>query len=295
MRLEGVHVATVTPFDPFGKVCEESLKKHLTRLADAGVNGFVPCGTTGEAPTLEPSERRRVIDITREVAVSRGLTVVAGCGSNNTSSVLELAREASNAGCNGILVVTPYYNKPTQDGLKAHFTRIADESRLPVYLYNVPGRTGVSLSVDLVAKLFEHENIHGIKEASGQYAQWMGIAAKADIRRKSLLAGDDDAFAAILSLGGCGIISATANVAPELFVNLFSAAREGRWREAYDDQKRLYPLIQAMFTETNPAPAKCALRLMGIMEDEVRLPLVTCTARTQAMIQNALSEVGLTP
>jgi 4-hydroxy-tetrahydrodipicolinate synthase len=269
----------------------------LEFLASHGVDGFVPCGTTGESTALSPEERRAVIALTREVAKSRGLKTIAGCGGNATASVLALIQEAEELGCDAALVVTPYYNKPTQAGLLAHYRYLADHSRLPILLYNVPSRTGVSLAVETTAKLLEHPGIVGIKEASGQYGQWLAIAHQLDTR-KSLLAGDDDAFACVLALGGSGTISAAANLVPGLFVAMYRHAAKGELGAAFQIQKKLFPLIKALFAETNPAPLKFALHHLtqaparsgssGVLENVLRLPLTPIGQATELLLLEAM-------
>lgn len=293
MKFEGIFVATTTPFTAQGALDKDALKRHLVYLADAGVHGFVPCGTTGEASVLSATEREEVLRLTLEVARQRGLKAIAGCGGNATAGVLESVKAAKVMGFDGALVVTPYYNKPTQRGLKAHFEHIANESRFPIVLYNVPGRTSVNLAPETAAELFANPHIVAIKEASGMHGQWMELSAKMDTAAKALLAGDDDAFATILALGGSGIISASANVAPQAFVALYNAAKAGRWGEAFATQKRLLPLIKAMFAETSPAPAKAALELLGRGTSRLRLPLVGVTEATLTQVKTALRAMEL--
>lgn len=293
MRIEGVYVAIVTPFDARNEIDRAALKRHLEWLAAMGVDGFVPCGTTGESAVLSREERRTVIELTVEVAKAHGKKVIAGCGGNNTASVLELIREAKTLECEAVLVVTPYYNKPTPRGLEAHYTHLAKESGFPIIMYNVPGRTAVSLPVETIMKLFELENIIGIKEASGQYATWLQLSQAMDTQAKSLLAGDDDSFAPIQALGGCGIISASANVAPAAFVKLSRLMSEGKWLDAFRLQKKLYPLVRAMFLETSPAPAKQALAMMGKMSARLRLPLVEVGSNTSEVIGSVLKSLEL--
>lgn len=293
MRFEGVFVATTTPFTNDGALDTDALKEHLLFLAEAGVHGLVPCGTTGEAGVLSRKEREEVFALTLEVAKTKGLKVIAGCGGNATAAVLELVKEAKTLGCDAALVVTPYYNKPTQRGLIAHFEHIANESDFPIVLYNVPGRTSVNLSPETALALFKHPKIVGIKEASGQYGQWLSLASTMEVNQKALLAGDDDAFAVILALGGSGIISASANVAPKAFVQLYQYAKDGKWEEAFLLQKKLLPLVKAMFAETSPAPAKAALELLGRGTSQLRLPLVPVTPPTLLQIKAALHGLEL--
>lgn len=289
MRVEGVFPAITTPFSASGGVDVSGLKKHLEWLADAGIHGFVPVGTTGEASVLEREERNQVISTALEVAKARGLKTIVGCGGNNTVAVSQLITEAAEMGGDAALVVTPYYNKPTQRGLLAHYKYLADRAEIPIVLYNVPGRTSVSLAVETTLELFQHPKVVGIKEASGQYANWLALSRG----EKPLLAGDDDAFAAILSLGGTGIISASANVAPHQFVQIYEHAQSGSWAEAFAVQKRLLPLIQALFRETSPSPAKWALNALGFFEPTVRLPLVEITPATAEALSKAMRDLEL--
>lgn len=294
MVFKGVFVATVTPFNSTASDVDfTAYQEHLKILSDCGVHGFVPCGTTGEGPCLTDGERKKLIRLSVDTARERNLKVIAGCGSNSTSNVLRMILEAKDEGADGALVVTPYYNKPTQEGLIAHYEYLASKSPLPIVLYHVPGRTNVTFQLSTLKRLFQHPNIVGIKEASGNHGYWMGMTQTFDWKQKSVLAGDDDAFALIQQLGGRGIISATANVAPKEFVELFKLTESGNWIEAFTLQKKLLPLVQAMFLETNPSPAKSALSLLGRMEKTVRLPLVSVSSNSEEMISESLKKSGL--
>lgn len=293
MLFKGVFVATVSPFESrTGDVDFTAYEAHLKTLSDSGVHGFVPCGTTGEGPCLSDFERKKLISISVDIARNRGLRVVAGCGSNSTSAALKMILEAKAQGADGALVVTPYYNKPTQEGLIAHYEFLAEKSPLPIVLYHVPGRTNVTFQLSTLKRLFQHPNIVGIKEASGNHGFWMGMTEVFDWKKKFVLAGDDDAFALIQRLGGQGIISATANVAPKEFVKIFEQSEAGNSGLAFEVQKRLLPLVQAMFAETNPSPVKEALKLLGRMENTVRLPLVPVSAKTKEWIEQSLKSLG---
>jgi 4-hydroxy-tetrahydrodipicolinate synthase len=293
LKWKGVYPAVVTFFDERGELALDSLEAHLENLALAGVHGFVPCGTTGESATLTATERAKVIAISVKVAKKHGLKVIAGCGSNNTAAVKPLLDEAAELGADAALVVTPYYNKPTQAGLIAHYRALADHSRIPIILYNVPGRTSVSIAPETVAQLFQHPNICGIKEASGQYGNWLALASQLNLKEKCLLAGDDDAFAPIQALGGVGIISASANVAPREFVKLYTLMESGKWPEAFQLQAKLLPLVKSLFQETSPAPAKEALSMMSAFPKSLRLPLVPVGSATAEAVRKALKELGL--
>jgi len=288
---EGVYVATVTPFTKNFEVDFEAYEGHNEFLLQSGVHGLVPCGTTGEGPTLNREERNKIIASAVKAAKTHSKKVIAGCGSNNTSIALQMIEEAAKSGAHAALVVTPYYNKPTQSGLIAHYKFLAEKSPLPIILYNVPGRTNVNISPETAYEIFQHPKIVGIKEASGNHAQWVALANKINLSEKSLLAGDDDAFATVFALGGVGIISATANVVPKKFVKLYELLKAGRAAEAFLLQTKLVPLIQTMFMETNPTPAKYALYAMKCMQNVVRLPLVPVSRDTEEKITAALKEL----
>lgn len=289
LSLKGVFVASVTPFNENGSVNYPAFETHLRELVAAGVHGFVPCGTTGEGATLNTEEWRELVRLSVAIAREKNLKVVAGCGGNDSRKVAELMLQAADLGADAALVVTPYYNKPTARGLLAHYEFLTRQSELPIVLYNVPGRTNVSLSVDTVAELFQNPQIIGIKEASGQYGQWLALANRLNLREKFLLAGDDDAFAIVQAMGGCGIISAAANVLPTAFVKLWQLMERGEWTAAFQLQVKLFPLVKSLFLETNPAPAKFALSTMKRVENFVRLPLVPVTADTEQSIRASLS------
>ncbi len=284
MKLTGVYVATVSPFTASGDLDLSAFQRHLQFLIDSGVHGLVPCGTTGESPTLSLTERAQLISTSVEMARGRGIEVIAGCGGNDTSAVLARILEAESLGCDATLVVTPYYNRPTQAGVLAHYLHLADRCNKPIILYHVPGRTCVPIALETVSTLFKHPRIAGIKEASGQYAYWLGLAAVARETGKVLLAGDDDGYAFVEALGGQGIISATANSIPRAFVALHELMNHGKWEQAFELQVRLAPYIKACFAETNPAPLKYALHRMGRMENTLRLPLVPVSEVTEALL-----------
>lgn len=294
MRPSGVWVATPTFFDDSGALSLGALEAHFERLAAAGVHGLVPCGTTGETPTLDSSEWRDVVALAVRVARRKGMGVMAGCGGNDTRGALERVKEAKGLGCDSALVVCPYYNKPTAAGLEAHFTKIATEGGLPIVLYNIPGRTGVNLTPDSTARLFSLDQVVGIKESTGNLSQWIEIAEKVDLARKALLAGDDNAVATVMALGGSGVVSVGANVDPSRFVQLVEHARDGRFAEAFALQIRLNPLIRSLFLETNPAPVKHALSRRFGTPGALRLPLVPVTAPTASAIDSCLGKMELT-
>jgi len=293
MELKGVLVANPTFFNADLSLDLGALKDHVQSLIQAGVHGLVPCGTTGESPVLTSQERHEVIRTCVEWARPKGLKVIAGCGSYSTQTVVDLIHHSTDLGADAALVVTPYYNKPTQSGLLAHYQHIADRAKIPIVLYHVPGRTGVSFTVDTVEKLWQHPRIIGIKEASGNYAFWLSLAQGLDLKKKSLLAGDDDAFATIMALGGAGIISATANVYPSAFVKIYDLACQGKLKEAFQEQLKIVGLIRAMFLESNPAPVKMALSLIRQSSSQLRLPLVEVSQETRLVIETQLRQLEL--
>lgn len=295
MKFNGVFVATVSPFSESGSLDLEGLQGHLEFLIEHGVHGLVPCGTTGESPTLTPEERRKTIALHRKIAEQHGLPTIAGCGGNSTVAVLELVEEAKDLGCDAALVVSPYYNKPTVEGLKAHFNYIAEKSAFPIVLYNIPGRAGVNIPAATIATLFENPHIVGVKEATGNFAQWLSIAQHADLSNRSLMAGDDNALSTIMALGGSGIISASANLLPEHFVSIYERASEGNLEEAFNMQVKLNGMIESLFRETNPAPVKYGLQLRRGMASHLRLPLVNVSSDTQNEIANNLKCLELLP
>ena len=281
---KGSIVAIVTPFKEDGSIDFNSLEELVEWHVAAGTNGILPCGTTGESPTLSHEEHDQVIDAVIEAAGKR-VPVLAGAGSNSTAEALRLVKHAEDAGADGALVITPYYNKPTQAGLIAHFEKIASETKLPIIIYNVPGRTGVSIAPDTVAELAAIDNIVGIKEASGSLDQASSILTKCDI---DLLSGDDSLTLPLMSVGGCGVISVVANVAPERMVALTRAMLEGDLPAAEKLHRELYPLCKAMFIETNPLPVKTALAMMGKIREKFRLPLVPMSAANREILSKAL-------
>lgn len=295
MIFQGVWVATTTFFDNAGSLDLASFERHCSWLLDSGVEGLVPCGTTGEGSTLTSKERQALIETAAGLASTRKKGIIAGCGGNNTESVLKLILEANDLGAKAALVVTPYYNRPTQEGLLAHYRFLADKSPIPIVLYNVPSRTGVNLLPETVSKLWQHPNIQALKEATGLYGQWLSLLASQLPDGKAILAGDDDAFATLSSLGASGIISASANVVPSYFVKLDSLLRAKQFTEAFTLQKKLYPLIKALFLETNPAPIKYALEQMGRGLNRLRLPLVPVQKETELRVREQLVNLELVP
>jgi len=287
---KGSIVAIITPFKE-GKVDEEAYRELIEFQIENGTSAIVPCGTTGESATLSIEEHGRVIDLAVE-AVNKRVPVIAGTGGNSTSEAIELTRHAKKAGADATLQVTPYYNKPSQEGLFRHFSAIADAVSLPQVLYNVPGRTGVNLLPETVARLAERPEIVAIKEASanlGQMAEIVRIAGE----NLTLISGDDNLTLPILSIGGKGVISVVANIVPRDNADLLTAWEEGNIDKAKALYLKLLPLCQAMFYETNPVPVKTSLALMGKIQDELRLPLAPMATANLEKLKNALRDYGV--
>ncbi len=285
----GAFTALVTPFRE-GRVDEAAFAALIERQIAAGVHGLVPVGTTGETATLNHDEHRRVTELCLSTAAGR-VPVIAGCGSNCTAEAVELVRHAKAAGAQAALVVTPYYNRPSQEGLYAHFAAIDASCDLPLILYNVPSRTAVDLANDTVARLARLPNVAGIKDATGDLA-------RASLMRLQtpegfvLLSGDDGTALGYVAHGGHGVISVTSNVAPALCARQMEAARAGRAAEALALQDRLIGLHRALFLDASPAPTKHALATLGLCTDEVRLPLTPCAEPARAAVAEALTAAG---
>ena len=287
---KGSIVAIVTPFKD-GKVDEESYRQLIEFQIENGTSAIVPCGTTGESATLNVEEHARVIDIAVE-AVNKRVPVIAGSGGNSTSEAIELSEHAKKVGADATLQVTPYYNKPTQEGLYQHFKAIAKGVPLPQVLYNVPSRTSVNMLPETVARLSELPEVVAIKEASGNLGQMADIVRLAG-DNITLLSGDDNLTLPVLSIGGAGVVSVAANIVPRDTADLIKAWEEGRPDEARGLFYKLLPLCQAMFFETNPIPVKTSLSLMGKIQDEMRLPLYPMAPANLEKLKNALSDYGL--
>ncbi|MEE9417871.1 MAG: 4-hydroxy-tetrahydrodipicolinate synthase [Desulfatiglandaceae bacterium] len=287
---KGSIVAMVTPFKG-GMVDEECYREHIEFLIEGGSSAIVPCGTTGESATLSMEEHSRVIDIAVE-AVNKRVPVIAGTGGNSTHEAIELTKHAKNAGADATLQVTPYYNKPTQEGLYQHFKAIAEAAPLPQVLYNVPGRTSVNMLPETVARLAELPEVVAIKEASGDLVQMAEIVRLVG-DKVTLLSGDDNVILPVLGIGGKGVISVVANIVPRDTADVIEAWEDGNFDRAKELFYRLFPLCQAMFYETNPIPVKTSLALMGKISEEMRLPLVPMSSANRERLQKALKEYGL--
>jgi len=287
---QGAIVATVTPFRN-GKLDVAALKKLVKHQIESGTDGIVPCGTTGESATLSFDEHERVIDTVIQAAGGK-VPVIAGTGSNNTREAVRLTRYAKKAGANGALVITPYYNKPTQEGLYRHFREVAESADIPLVLYNVPGRTGVNMAASTVARLAELPNVAGVKEASGNLNQVCDIL-RATPRNFCVLSGDDFLFFPMMALGAKGVISVASNVAPREMAELYDSYVIGELSRAREIHYRLWPLFHACFLETNPIPAKTALAMMGRIREEFRLPLCPMSDPNRKALQKVLSDLRL--
>jgi len=287
---KGSITALITPLKD-GKVDARAFQKLVEWQIDQGSHGLVPCGTTGESPTLTHDEHRRVVELCIEAAAGR-VPIIAGTGSNSTAEAVELTRHAKSAGADGVLVVTPYYNKPTQEGLYLHFKAINDCADVPIIIYNIPGRSVIDMSVETMARLFKLKNIVGLKDATANMA-------RASQQRAALgtdfiqLSGEDATALGFMAHGGQGCISVTANVAPALCAEFQLACLAGNFKLALQLQDRLMPLHDALFVESNPGPVKYAASKLGLCSGETRLPLAPLASGSRKKVDDALAAVGL--
>ncbi|HEV2765777.1 MAG TPA: 4-hydroxy-tetrahydrodipicolinate synthase [Pyrinomonadaceae bacterium] len=291
--LRGCATALVTPFGRDGSLDEGRVRALAERQIEGGVRVLVPCGTTGESVTMSEEENQTVIRLTVEAARGRA-RVIAGAGSNSTATAARNARAARDLGADAVLVVAPYYNKPTQGGLDAHFRAVAEAVEgLPVVLYNVPGRTSSNIAAGTVLRLArEVENVVAVKEASGNFSQVMEILRERPEGFR-VLSGDDATTLPFVALGADGLVSVASNEAPTLMSRMVEAALAGAWDEARELHYRLLPLMEANFVETSPAPVKAAMALLGLLEENLRLPLVPALASTRELMRKVLDELGL--
>ena len=286
----GVITALVTPFRN-GEVDYAAFERLVERQIAAGVHGVVPVGTTGETSTLTMDEHREVVRLCVEKAAGR-IKVIAGAGSNNTAETLELARHAKAVGADAVLVVAPYYNKPSQEGLYQHFKALNDQVQIPVLLYNVPGRTVVDMSNETIARLAKLPNIVGIKDATGQIERMSQL--RLDIAPGfAFISGDDPTFLGYMAHGGHGVISVTSNVAPDQMVALYNAISQGAYDTARQWQDKLIRLHKVLFADSSPSPTKYAMSRMGLCSDEVRLPITPCSAAVRPQVDAAMALAGL--
>lgn len=290
-KFTGCGTALVTPFRKDQSLDEETLRKLVRRQIDAGINFLVPCGTTGENPTMTRAEHLRVVGITIEEAKGK-VPVLAGAGGYNTAEVIELAKELQHLGADGLLSVTPYYNKPTQEGLYQHYKAIATAVPLPIVVYSVQGRTSVNVEPSTLKRLSEIENIVGVKEASGNVSQMAAILHRVP-ESFAVLSGDDALTIPLIALGGRGVISVVSNEIPAEFTKITQLALAGDFAAARAEQRRWFPLMEVNFCETNPGPVKAAMALMGLLEPVWRLPMVPPLEANQAKIEFVLKVAGL--
>ncbi len=286
---KGAFTAIVTPFDKNYQVDETKFRELIDFQIGNGINGLVPCGCTGEAATLTHQEQKKIIKIAVE-AVNKRVPVIAGTGSNSTEETLDLTTYAEKVGADGALIITPYYNKPTPKGQILHYERIAKEVNIPIILYNVPSRTGISLSPEVVAKLNEIDNIVAIKEASGSLKQVNKILSLCDI---TVLSGDDFLSLPMLSVGAKGVISVAANIVPEEVSTLINSYLEGDIEKAKEIHFKLYPVFEGMFIETNPICVKTAMKLMNTLNGILRMPLCSMQEENEERLKQILIEAGL--
>jgi len=288
---QGSIVAMVTPFRN-GKIDESKVKELVELHVKSGTDAIVPCGTTGESPTLSHDEHRRMVELTVAAAAGR-IPVIAGTGSNSTSEAVDLTKHAERAGVQGALVVNPYYNKPTQEGLYRHFRTVAEATSLPILVYNIQGRTAVNIETDTMARLArDAQNIVGVKEASGSLDQMSQVilACGPDF---SVLSGDDNITLPLLVIGGRGVISVIANIVPRETSEMVHAALEGDWKRARELHYKLFPLARAAFLETNPIPIKEAMAMAGMLEPEFRLPMCRMGDANRQKLRAILESYGL--
>jgi len=290
-NLRGCGTALVTPFKEGAAIDEGALRSFVEFQISEGIDFLVPCGTTGETPTLSDDEQSRVIEIVVETARGR-VPIVAGAGGNDTAHVIELAHRYETVGIDGLLSVTGYYNKPTQEGIYQHFRAVAESTSLPIIVYNVPPRTSVNVLPDTLLRLSEIQNIVGVKEASGDISQVAEIITRSAPGFK-VLSGDDSITLPLMALGGVGVIAVVANEAPRLMTAMTRACLEGDWNEARRLNAMLFPLMKANFIETSPGPVKAALAMMGKIKEVYRLPMVPVRPETREKLLAILVNLKL--
>jgi 4-hydroxy-tetrahydrodipicolinate synthase len=287
----GSFVALVTPFRN-GKVDEATLRELVEMHAASGTDGLVPCGTTGESPTLSHDEHKRVVEVVVEAARKR-MKILAGTGSNSTSEAIELTRHAEKAGADGALVVNPYYNKPTQEGLYRHFRAVAESVALPIVVYNIQSRTAVNIETATMSRLVKDvKNVRGVKEASGSLDQMSQVIAACG-PGFSVLSGDDNLTLPLMAVGGHGVISVIANILPRETADMVHAALENDIKRARELHYRLFPMARAAFLETNPIPIKEAMAMAGMLEPEFRLPMCRMSEANREVLRGIIRQYGL--
>jgi 4-hydroxy-tetrahydrodipicolinate synthase len=287
----GTFTALITPFKN-DRVDEAAFARQIKAQVDAGVTGIVPVGTTGESPTLSHEEHRRVIEVAVALARGTGVKVIAGTGSNSTAEAIELTAYAKASGADAALLVNPYYNKPTQEGLIRHFTAIARQVDIPIVLYNIPGRTNVTMTVSTMKRLTsECKNIVAVKDAAGN----LDMTSEAVGAGLTVLSGDDSLTLPMMAVGAKGVVSVASNIVPEMVVSLVKLAAAGDFSGARTIHHKLFALCRALFIETNPIPIKAALQMVGRDSGELRLPLCEIAESNRAVVRAALQAVGLSP
>ena len=290
-KFEGVFTALVTPFKKNGAVDEEKLRELVDFQIENGVAGLVPCGTTGESPTLSHEEHNIVVDIVINQAKGR-VPVNAGTGSNSTGEALNLTKHAKEAGADAVLLVNPYYNKPTQKGLYEHFKALNDAVDIPMILYNIKGRTGINVETPTMAKLAQLKNIVAVKEASGDINQMMDVINKAP-DDFIVLSGDDNMTLPLIGLGGKGVVSVLSNLLPGKMVKMVSSALKGEWDEARKLHYELMPLFKAEFIETNPIPIKAMMAMKGMINEIYRLPMCSLSEENRKKAEQVMKDAGI--
>lgn len=289
---EGAYTAMVTPFDADGKLDEAGLRANVKFQIERGIHGLVPVGTTGECATLSYEEHNRVVEVTVDAAKGK-VPVLAGTGSNSTDEAIMLTKHAKEVGADGVLLVVPYYNKPTQRGLYEHYKKLAETVDIPQVIYNIPSRTGVNMQPETMAKLAKLKNIVGVKEASGDLGQIARIIELTRGEDFSVISGDDKLTLEIMALGGVGVISVASNLLPDKVAKMVDSFRSGDVETARKINGEISPLFKALFIETNPGPVKMAMNWMGMAAGKPRLPLVELEPENQEKLRKVLVEMGL--
>jgi len=290
--LKGVFTAIITPFKEDGSLDEECLKKLIDFNIENGVSGIVPCGTTGESPTLNHDEHDRVIELTVQ-HINKRVPVIAGTGSNSTAEAIRLSKHAEEAGADGLLIVNPYYNKPTQEGLYRHFKAVADAVKIPVVVYNIKGRTGVNVETATLMRIVKDcSNVVAVKEASGDINQMKDVIAQRP-KGFSVLSGDDNITLELIKAGGNGVVSVASNLVPDRMVAMVKAALDGNFEEAEKLNNELTPLFDVEFIETNPIPIKAALAMKGMIKEVYRLPMCELRPENKEKLKQVLTEMKI--
>lgn len=287
----GLFTALITPFKEDGTIDEDAIEKIVEFQIKNKINGLVPCGTTGESPTLSHEEHSKVVELVIDFVNGR-VPVIAGTGSNSTDEAISLTKHASESGADASLQVAPYYNKPTQEGFYRHFKKIADEIELPMIIYNIPGRTGANIETPTMIRLAQHKNIIGVKEASGSISQMMDVIAQKP-KDFIVLSGDDNLTLPLISVGGGGIISVASNIIPKEMSEFVNSALEGDFEKARKLHYKLLPLFKVLFIETNPIPVKASMAMNGFCKEIYRLPMCEMQAQSREKLKKVLVELGI--